>query len=806
MITAHRIPIAISSTHDQGDSIFFLRAAPLLATDAVSVHKITKVKGTYSRHISDDGHPSTSDQSSRSIGRLPGRTVTVRLIQSRSPQEIYACLSRHEEDASGISISAGLTHLNKLCDRLAAHNQLGKEEKEAAEAVLQLASRMMVLEVALETPQTRCLSNTIWACAKLANTFSQNDSMVTIARDLASQLATTLANHPMAKESNSFDLSNTAYGLASLSLGHHMVWEGLLIPQSMVLAKRGVLQPQPLSIILWSLGKVQHRRLKVDPLPTLVTHALWLIDAEVEQSKHSSSMSLLPKPKHASILESPLVEKTRPIKNVVPGQDSSTIMPQFLSNICWAMAKLNYKDAAFLRAAANLFMVKESSALQPNIQNISSICWAFATLKVPCPDLFSRLKANVQALADSRKLGNQALSTLCWSYAKAGAYCPDLFSSLSGACLAEVTRFNSQDLVNIAWAFASTSHRDKPLMAAISRAALPLLPRLDPIEISQLLWSMATLNFSSERICNAVSELAEKQIDGCLHYEAPDNLPPLRRVEPGLSDELPLDFINKWRPWKMQAMTTVAWSFSVMRPYDARLFRAIYKGVSAQVDREHLKGIRYHYGFDPKASDIRHARQLYQAHLAHQLAWQTVKGSLDQSNLPPPTGLTDIPAEMPPKLLEMCKQAWMKNVSRSLHTSNSQLVIQASLEKLGYRCKSEFVLNHLLSVDILLHHPKGIDMVIEVDGPQHFANDGSPLGEHHLRNRLIRSLGYPLIIVRVVEWGKLEEDRKLEFLRDKVEEVVLETIQSSDLSSALKKKRFHRTQNPRRRRTAVYLQ
>ena len=408
-------------------------------------------------------------------------------------------------------------------------------------------------------------------------------------------------------------------------------------------------------------------------------------------------------------------------------------------------------------------------------------------------------------MAESRKLGTLALSNLCWSYAKAGAYCPELFASLSDACLAAVPRFNSQELVNVAWAMAFTCHRDKALMAAIARAALPLLPRLDPIEISQLLWSLASLNFSSEKVCNAVSELAEKQLfsqsqrrnSASSHHQHSSSQRPSRRIEAGSSDDE--DALRSYsressiaNPWKMQAMTNTCWSFSVMRPYDARLFKAIYAEVARQIEQGG-RG-RYSEGFNPLSHEIRHARQLYQAHLAHQLSWRTLKAASVDQNIPPPPGLTDSPAEMPPKLLEMCKQAWVLNIQRGVHSSNSQMMIQAGLQRLGYRCKSEFVLNHLLCVDILLHHPKGVDLVIEVDGPQHFANDGSSLGEHHLRNRLIRSLGYPLLCIKVVDWSELDEDKRQGFLRDKVEAAVLQELESKEPVVVVQdKRRFHRS-------------
>jgi hypothetical protein len=64
------------------------------------------------------------------------------------------------------------------------------------------------------------------------------------------------------------------------------------------------------------------------------------------------------------------------------------------------------------------------------------------------------------------------------------------------------------------------------------------------------------------------------------------------------------------------------------------------------------------------------------------------------------------------------------------HTTTPQV-----LQEMGYHCRPEQVIaKGLFSVDILLRHPGGALVVVEVDGPFHYAaNETSrPLGEWHL--------------------------------------------------------------------------
>ena len=111
----------------------------------------------------------------------------------------------------------------------------------------------------------------------------------------------------------------------------------------------------------------------------------------------------------------------------------SPIQPQFLSNVTWALARLQYHEdavavGAFLRHVERLFPLLLPGAA--STQNLSNVLWAFATLEHRSEALFSALRPQIERLAllagggghsgATQQLSPQALSNISWAYAKAG--------------------------------------------------------------------------------------------------------------------------------------------------------------------------------------------------------------------------------------------------------------------------------------------------------------------------------------------------------------------------------------------------
>ena len=108
------------------------------------------------------------------------------------------------------------------------------------------------------------------------------------------------------------------------------------------------------------------------------------------------------------------------------------IQPQFLSNVTWALARLQYHDdaaavGAFLRHVERLFPLLPPGAA--STQNLSNVLWAFAALEHRSETLFSALGPQIERLAlaggggnsgATQQLSPQALSNISWAYAKAG--------------------------------------------------------------------------------------------------------------------------------------------------------------------------------------------------------------------------------------------------------------------------------------------------------------------------------------------------------------------------------------------------
>ncbi len=144
-------------------------------------------------------------------------------------------------------------------------------------------------------------------------------------------------------------------------------------------------------------------------------------------------------------------------------------------------------------------------------------------------------------------------------------YNSPLFSALSAACLKSLHRFNPQDLANTAWSFGAVAHRDRTLFGGIVRVAPRLFPRMGPQEVSQLAWAMATLNFTSERLCTLISNMVVEQL-GAQTASAV-------AVNEGGS---PASGSGSVAAWNIQTTSKLAWAFSVMRPNDSQLFKAVF--------------------------------------------------------------------------------------------------------------------------------------------------------------------------------------------------------------------------------------
>ncbi|GAX83409.1 hypothetical protein CEUSTIGMA_g10834.t1 [Chlamydomonas eustigma] len=482
---------------------------------------------------------------------------------------------------------------------------------------------------------------------------------------------------------------------------------------------------------------------------------------------------------------------------------SETLSPQFFSNIAWALARMRHMDMPFFSSVERM----PTALLQDsNSQNLSNLLWAFAVFDLCKSPLFTDLAPFIIRQISRGNAAPQALSNTVWAYAKTGNYIPAVFDSVSAASQSVIYSFNSQDLANLAWAYGVTAHRDRPLFTSIVKVAPLLIPLMAPVELSQLTWSMATLNFTSERLCSLITDMVvsklqlverggnrrgfpqylSKSYQGDSLVDDGDDSASMLDQSVGMSRSLQTPAgTHASIPLTMNAMAQLAWAYAVMRPGDTKLFSAVFVAADnlakLRGEGEQLKrcdaGQRPHggkekqldmdYHFEGEAIDLRALRQLYQGHMAHQLA--CLKGHA----VPP----GHVPAEMSQATLSLCRDAW-RGLVENVTTSSAQREVLESLDRMGYRCLSEHVIaNGLFCVDILFRHESGRDIVVEVDGPYHFASNDrqSPLGELLLRNRLIRALGYVLVCVPTFEWRLLAKDtlsQRAQFLKSRIDAAI----------------------------------
>ena len=157
-----------------------------------------------------------------------------------------------------------------------------------------------------------------------------------------------------------------------------------------------------------------------------------------------------------------------------------------LANVIYGVAKSRLTDGptrtGLLDALAAVAISTRLANLKP--QELSNICWAYATAGHEAPALFDALAE--EAELQCHLFNPQELSNVGWSFATAEHQAPRLLDAVAEASLASLPAFNAQNLANTAWAFSKLGHTSPALFDAIALAASEQAPSLNPQNLANM--------------------------------------------------------------------------------------------------------------------------------------------------------------------------------------------------------------------------------------------------------------------------------------------------------------------------------
>ena len=165
-----------------------------------------------------------------------------------------------------------------------------------------------------------------------------------------------------------------------------------------------------------------------------------------------------------------------------------------IANMAWALAKLNYKDTAFMQQ-----LVQQAGVQLPRFdpQNTANILWALARLGYEDKAFVQRLFANARAKV--HEFNAQDVSNILWAMAKLQHIAEDrqLVQQLITHAHPELSDFTQQGLANTAWALATLRHYDLEFMEQLLQQSMDKVAGFEPQHLSNTLWALGTFGHNS---------------------------------------------------------------------------------------------------------------------------------------------------------------------------------------------------------------------------------------------------------------------------------------------------------------------
>jgi hypothetical protein len=444
-----------------------------------------------------------------------------------------------------------------------------------------------------------------------------------------------------------------------------------------------------------------------------------------------------------------------------------------LSNLVWAYATLNVPHTRLFQAVGNDVVCREDLQ-ECYTPTLSNILWSFATLNIQHRALYHKLGDYFVSRNDlDNEFGPQEISNTVWSYVTANVQHPELFKKIGDHI---ATKQVSTSLMVWAYAHDNIPHDGEFMEIGSVIVAWKDLNSFTGYNLTNILWAYATAGVRHPDLFRIVGD-AIAELFG-------DNVTEIENLKAFTTQELSnvlgayaalniqhnalfknvgdhLEASSNLASFQSQEISRIVWAYSVTNNIDMhrRLFRKIGDNIAATGNVGSFKTrelTRIAWAFSVSGVDI---PLLFNKKFTNILLERQDELKVEELCQLYQWHLWQTNEKskhgLPKPLLTRCHQAF---IASDVSSSDLRKDVMSELESMGlkpiqqYQTQSGYKLDALIEVN-------GKKIGVAVNGPSNYI-DETPNGRTMLKLRQIRALDkIPIISVAYWEWDRRRKDR-----------------------------------------------
>ena len=178
-----------------------------------------------------------------------------------------------------------------------------------------------------------------------------------------------------------------------------------------------------------------------------------------------------------------------------------TFEPQGFSIMLWAYATAKVPNPQLFKEVGDI-IVELDSLEDYWPQGLSNIVWSYATLGESHPKLFTKIADHMVQLDNLDYFWPQALSNITWAYSIAKESNPSLFQKISDAAIKRRNEFTSQGVADLLWAFATNGQLDNNLFISFEPVAASFVTQCSGQDLANIGWAYAVAKVEAPSLFN----------------------------------------------------------------------------------------------------------------------------------------------------------------------------------------------------------------------------------------------------------------------------------------------------------------
>ena len=405
--------------------------------------------------------------------------------------------------------------------------------------------------------------------------------------------------------------------------------------------------------------------------------------------------------------------------------------PQAISISLWSYATLGRSPPNTVMGALETRALEVAHVFKA--QNVSNTLWAYGTMGRRPPERLIVALEN-RAVETAADFSPQTVANLLWAYATLGRTPPErVMCVLETRAEATANDFKAQELSNTLWAFATVGKMPpKSMMCALETRAAQSVNDFKAQNVANVLWAYAAMGSTPpERVMTALEKRAAETVHVFNVQDVANTLWSLIVLR-SLRHDFSLNLVS---PLFMRLFDV--WTEDLSRKDLSQMHQVL---VTCHVDRDFQAGL--------SASILEQLRPLTAA----------------------------------------CKRAFGTSY---VSPSKTQQTVSSTLRAMGWIVEDEVQCPRSgYSIDMLVR--KGAEdtgggcWAVEFDGPVHFLRgSGNPTGATLIKRRHLELLGYKLVSISHLQWDRLPERSRREYLASRLQDHCHPQLLSSSHHSPL---------------------